>query len=37
MDGLVRQLGQDVPLIAPPEALQPEVWERHRFVDGTGT
>ncbi len=36
MDGLVRQLGQDVPLIAPPEALQPEVWERHRFVDGTG-
>lgn len=36
MDGLVRQLGQHVPLIAPPQALQPQVWERHRFVDGTG-
>jgi len=36
MDGLVRQLGQHVALIAPPQALQSEVWERHRFVDGTG-
>lgn len=36
MDGLVRQLGQHVPLIAPPQALQPQVWERHRFVGGSG-
>ncbi len=35
MDGLVRQLGQYVPLIAPPEALQPVVWERHRAADGS--
>lgn len=37
MDGLVRQLGQHVPLLAPPEALRPLVWERHRFIDGTGS
>ena len=35
MDGLVRQLGQSVPLIAPPAALQPVVWERHRAADGS--
>lgn len=35
MDGLVRQLGPDVRLIAPPEPLQPVVWDRHRAADGS--
>jgi len=35
MDGLARQLGQHVPLIAPPGALQAAVWDRYRSPDGS--
>ena len=36
LDGLVRQVEQYVPLIAPPPLLQTTVWDSYRFPDSSG-